>query len=1094
MIKDFFKSLQFRILLITVVATVPFIAFSVYDAEQDRERGIKDLKDEALQLVNFTLVEETQTIDGTRQLLISLSNLANEHQDDSTHCKDYLSSLLPKIKRYVNLGIVDKNGFLFASGRPTEKIRDFKNHEFFREVMQSGGFSIGEYFVDPVSHKRIVNLGYPILDEKQRIKAVLFASLDVTYIDEIEKDLVKIFHENFLFIKIDNEGDILATNFSSDELTKNIVTPSFLKSILKQGTGMIETLSSSNQKYFLVFTSTKSKLFQKELCLIVGVNNEEFFTEINKTLYRNLFLIGVLFVMVLVSVLIFSDKYILRIVKNLIKATKEMSTGNLSVRSNVSYSSGELGQLAMTFDRMVESLEEQNKARERYEKALLESEERYRLLFENSLDAILLTEPGGNIYSANPAACRMFQKTEEEICRLGRAGLVDISDPRLPILLEERRRTGKTMGEMTMLRKDGTIFPAELTSSLFKDSYGQLRSSMIIRDITERKRMEDEVHRLVLMLNAAPGAITIHDTDGRFLYANQRALDLHGYTRDEFLSLTTRELDVPVSGQLFESRVKKLLDEGEITVEVGHFRKDGTILPLEIFGKLTTWGDKTVILSIATDITGRKRAEEALEKSEKRLRLEINRMPIGYIVWDKDFQTVTWNPAAEKIFGFTFDEVKGRHPYEIIVPREAQPQVDDIWHRSLAGDESAHSVNENRTKDGRTIVCDWTNTPLKLPDGTVIGVMAMVQDITERKQAETELITAKAKIEESEIRFKAITNQTTEGIALADLEGNYTFVNPAYCSMTGYSEEELLTMTVFDVKAKSQPFGSFIKSKSTKEGLPIEVKMQRKDKTDFFSEIIGRVIKIGGQDLVLGTVRDITERKQAEEKLIRHQNELKLLSSELINTQENEKKTLALELHDEIGQALTAMKINLSSVMKNIPTGTDNPDSERLKETDQFLDSILSRVHEISLDLRPVMLDVLGFVSTIKSYGNQFSKRTGIEVHIENKNKAKPDTDHEIHLFRIVQEALTNTAKHAEAQNINIQMKSKNKWFHLIIEDDGKGFITGESGEFSGNSRGIGLIGMNERVNLMQGEINITSVPPKGTKIEIKVPLNGQKK
>jgi diguanylate cyclase (GGDEF)-like protein/PAS domain S-box-containing protein/hemerythrin-like metal-binding protein len=133
------------------------------------------------------------------------------------------------------------------------------------------------------------------------------------------------------------------------------------------------------------------------------------------------------------------------------------------------------------------------------------------------------------------------------------------------------------------------------------------------------------------------------------------------------------------------------------------------------------------------------RTREALQKSEERLRLEVARMPIGYIVWDKDFRVVTWNPAAEGIFGFTFDEAKGRHPYETIVPPEAHTQVDDIWVRLLAGDTSAHSLNENRTKDGRSIVCEWTNTPLRQIDGTVLGVMSMVQDITERSRAGEEI-------------------------------------------------------------------------------------------------------------------------------------------------------------------------------------------------------------------------------------------------------------------------------------------------------------------------------------------------------------------
>ncbi|MFH0764875.1 MAG: PAS domain S-box protein, partial [Calditrichota bacterium] len=113
--------------------------------------------------------------------------------------------------------------------------------------------------------------------------------------------------------------------------------------------------------------------------------------------------------------------------------------------------------------------------------------------------------------------------------------------------------------------------------------------------------------------------------------------------------------------------------------------------------------------------------------------------PIALIVWDTEFRVKNWNPAAEKIFGFTQEEMMGKHPYGLIVPGEAQPQVDDIWSSLLEGDLTAHSINENVTKDGRTIICDWTNTPLKEADGTVTGVLSMTRDITERKRTQEEL-------------------------------------------------------------------------------------------------------------------------------------------------------------------------------------------------------------------------------------------------------------------------------------------------------------------------------------------------------------------
>jgi len=130
---------------------------------------------------------------------------------------------------------------------------------------------------------------------------------------------------------------------------------------------------------------------------------------------------------------------------------------------------------------------------EKKTRLLNESEEKYHLLYDNSMDAILLNRPDGSIIAANPAACAMFQRTEEEIIRNGRAGIVDTTDPRLPAALEERSRTGRFRGELTFLRKDGTPFPGEVSSNLFTDSHGNTLTSMIIRDISERKKQEQSL-------------------------------------------------------------------------------------------------------------------------------------------------------------------------------------------------------------------------------------------------------------------------------------------------------------------------------------------------------------------------------------------------------------------------------------------------------------------------------------------------------------------------------------------------------------------------------------------------------------------------
>jgi PAS domain S-box-containing protein len=142
---------------------------------------------------------------------------------------------------------------------------------------------------------------------------------------------------------------------------------------------------------------------------------------------------------------------------------------------------------------------------------------------------------------------------------------------------------------------------------------------------------------------------------------------------------------------------------------------------------------------LRTEVAERKRAQEALQLSRARLQLHFDRMPIGCIMWNKEFQVASWNPAAQQIFGYTADDVLGKRPRGLIVPTECRESEDEIWYRSLAAENGTHSVNRNLTKDGRQIMCDWTNAPLRSNDGEVLGVLSMVQDVTDRKRMEADL-------------------------------------------------------------------------------------------------------------------------------------------------------------------------------------------------------------------------------------------------------------------------------------------------------------------------------------------------------------------
>jgi len=274
------------------------------------------------------------------------------------------------------------------------------------------------------------------------------------------------------------------------------------------------------------------------------------------------------------------------------------------------------------------------------------------------------------------------------------------------------------------------------------------------------------------------------------------------------------------------------------------------------------------IVQSLTDITERKQSEETLRKQEKWLSQVLNTLPYGVQENDTEGVITFSNVAHHHILGLKPGELIGRHIWDFKKDEKQKQQLRDLLAHLLKEQPSPEPyVTANKTGDGREVMVEVVWDYQLNNRGKITGFISVISDITRRKQAEEKLISLKEKSEQSESKFKAITNQSTEGITVADADGNYTFVNPAFCEMIGYSEKELLQMTVFDVKAPEQDTSSFARTKGSEEGLAVQVLLQRKDGTVFISEVIGKVIEFGGQMQVLGTIRDITEQVKAEEQI-----------------------------------------------------------------------------------------------------------------------------------------------------------------------------------------------------------------------------------
>jgi PAS domain S-box-containing protein len=393
----------------------------------------------------------------------------------------------------------------------------------------------------------------------------------------------------------------------------------------------------------------------------------------------------------------------------------------------------------------------------------------YRMAFENSFDGFMLTSPEGAIHAANPSACRIFGRTEQEICQAGREGIIDTSDPSLQILIEERARTGKGHGELRAKRKDGTLFPVEISSVAFKDTNGEIRTSLALRDISAHKQAEAELReseeRFRRVFEEGPMGLALVATDYRLLKVNNMLCQRLGYMEAELLGLTFADFthpddlqaDVNLAEQLFANQIPYY------QMEKRYFKKSGEIIWVRLTSSVIRdhQGNILYALAMVEDITGNKQAEQKLKEQAALLELAHD----AVIVRDLQARVVFWNRGAKDMYGWSAEEALGRMPHELlqtvfpVPPQEIETVVKEQgqWEGELV----------HRTRAGKTIVVASRWSLQRDQYGAPRSILEINRNITARKHAEAEL-----KIQTE--RLSLATRAASIGIWDLDLRTNLT--------------------------------------------------------------------------------------------------------------------------------------------------------------------------------------------------------------------------------------------------------------------------------------------------------------------------------
>jgi PAS domain S-box-containing protein len=300
--------------------------------------------------------------------------------------------------------------------------------------------------------------------------------------------------------------------------------------------------------------------------------------------------------------------------------------------------------------------------------------------------------------------------------------------------------------------------------------------------------LRESEERFRRVFDEGPLGVAIVDLDARIQRANPRLCQMLGYSEREIIELGIEGITRPEDWEKNRQPVSRLV-HGEIKgycTEKRYLHQDGSVIWAQLTASLMTdiEGKPTAIIALVEDITERKRTEEILRRSQQKMRLHVQQTPLAVIEWDLEHRVTDWNPGAQRIFGYTEKEALGREFSFLVLPA-AREHVDHLWNALLAKKGGERSTNENITKDGNTILCEWYNTPLVNADGQIIGIACLVEDITERKRAEADLRVAKEFAE-------SLIASMLDGFSVLDTQGVHSQVNDAFCRMTGFSRDELI--------------------------------------------------------------------------------------------------------------------------------------------------------------------------------------------------------------------------------------------------------------------------------------------------------------
>jgi PAS domain S-box-containing protein len=670
------------------------------------------------------------------------------------------------------------------------------------------------------------------------------------------------------------------------------------------------------------------------------------------------------------------------------------------------------------------------------------------------------------------------------------------------------------------------------------DSIGQ--AIILTLDITERKRAEEALRqseeRFVQFMQHLPGLAWIKDIQGGYVYANAATEKAFSTPREKLYGRSDEEIFPLEVATQFKENDQRALTEGQGIQVIETLEQEDGVLHYSLVSKFPIPGpdgSPALIGGTAFDITERLQADETLRESEERFSAILRQATAGIVRKDADGKLIFVNQAFCNMLGYTEEELVGKMIWELMYPDDVAENKKS-YDRLMAEGIPFKLERRLLREDGLVIWVDASVSPIMDATGKPQSAVAVEVDITGRKQAEEALrelnlqledrvlsrtarlravnqtlreeITERKRVEEAlrQSEFAARTNEEKlrtlfdllpVGISFLSPEGQIIQMNSALPNILKLSKEELLSQTYKSrkyIRANGMPMSAdkFASARALAEGRTvhnIETGILLENGEVIWTNVSAAPVDVADVGVVVVTV-DITDSKRAERALQESHQRLRILSQRLVEVQEDERRALARELHDRVGQTLAALNINLIIINSELSGEAAEQIGTRLNDSMKLVAETIALVRDVMTDLRPAVLDDYGLEAALESHLAQFISRYDISAKWEKPDQPFPrlGPSVEMTMLRIAQEALMNIARHAKATQVNLSLRQEANTVSLTIQDNGIGI---ESWQDANRPGSHGLTIMRERAEAFDGNLKVKSVPGQGTIVEVNIPF-----